>query len=262
MKKNCPQSLAAIFFGCFMISTFFSCTSAKRLTYFQDAQPGQTLQGLPKQPPLYKIRANDNLYVGISTQDPDMNKLIDPSNANLSSAIYEGGASKAVYGNMVLADGTIKLPLIGKVPVEGMTTSEAEEQIKVKARDYLKDVSVKVRVLTYKITIVGEVKVPGVYYNYNTYITIFDAIGLAQGTTDFAKLENVMVVRHNPSGSQTFFLSLTSKSALSSAAYYLQPDDVVVVQPGKNKGTPQALSVAGVIVGSLSAFLLLLNFLK
>jgi polysaccharide biosynthesis/export protein len=260
MKKYPPLNLQILLYAICITIALTSCTSAKNLTYFQDAAPNQTVKGLPKPPPIYKIRARDNLFVSITSQDPDMNKLIDPSGGTQNSS-YEGPASKAVNGNIVLADGTIELPMLGKVHVEGKTASEAEEQIKIAAKDYLKEVAVKVRVLTYKITVIGEVKFPGVYYNYNNFITIFDAIGLAQGTTDFAKLQDVLVLRNTPTGTKTYSLNLNSQTALASDAYYLQPDDVVMLQPGKNKGTAQKLPLAGVIVGSLTAILLLLNYL-
>ena len=193
MKKNTPLFLLILFYFFCALPALTSCTSAKQLTYFQDVAPNQSIKGLPKPPPVYRIRVKDNLFVSMTTQDPDQNKTADPAAGTQNSLVYEGPASKAVNGNIVLADGTIDLPLLGKVPVEGKTAEEAQEQIKTAANQYLKDVVVKVRVLTYRITVVGEVKVPGVYYNYNNYITIFDAIALAQGTTDFAKLQQVLV---------------------------------------------------------------------
>ena len=261
MKKSNRSSIMTFLYTLCFIASLASCTSAKQLTYLQDVKPNQAINGAPKPPPVYKIRVGDNLFVSIATQDPEMSKMVDPSGGSQNSLTYEGGASKALNGNIVYADGTISLPLLGKVAVEGKSIPEAEEQIRLAAKDYLKEVSVKVRVLTYKVTIVGEVKAPGVYYNYNSYITIFDAIGLAQGTTDFAKLQDVLVVRNTPGGSKTYSLDLNSKAALASDAYYLQPGDVVFLQPGRNKGLQQKLPLAGVIVGSVSAILLLLNYL-
>jgi polysaccharide export outer membrane protein len=110
--------------------------------------------------------------------------------------------------------------------------------------------------------VLGEVKLPGIYYNYNNYITVLDAISLAQGTTDYAKLADVLVLRPMSNGTKTFSLDLNKRSAIQSPAWYLQPDDVVILQPGKNKGLQQKLPLVGIVVGSLSALLLLLNYLK
>jgi polysaccharide export outer membrane protein len=261
MKNSNRSSLLVFLYSLCLIAALTSCTSAKQLTYLHDVTPNQTIKGAPKPPPVYKIRVGDNLFVSINAQDPEMNKLVDPSTGAQNTLTFEGGASKALNGNIVQVDGTIQLPLLGKVPVEGKSISEAEDQIRLSAKDYLKEISVRVRVLTYKVTIVGEVKAPGVYYNYNSYITIFDAIGFAQGTTDFAKLQDVLVVRNMPGGARTYSLNLNSKTSLASDAYYLQPGDVVFLQPGKNKGLQQKLPFAGVVVGALTAILLLLNYL-
>jgi polysaccharide export outer membrane protein len=75
-------------------------------------------------------------------------------------------------------------------------------------------------------------------------------------------LDSVLVMRHATNGTSTYSLNLNSKMALASDAYYLQPEDVVILQPGKNIEVQQRLPLATVIVGSLSVILLLLNYLK
>ncbi|HLX67593.1 MAG TPA: polysaccharide biosynthesis/export family protein, partial [Puia sp.] len=213
--------------------------------------------------PVYHIRPKDNLYVGIATPDQDLTRMTDPTTNGVSLAMaYEGTTSKAVNGNLVDADGNITLPMLGKIPVAGLTVTEAEDTIRGISRQYLKDATIKVRLLSYKITVLGEVKLPGIYYNYNNYITVLDAISLAQGTTDYAKLADVLVLRPMSNGTKTFSLDLNKRSAIQSPAWYLQPDDVVILQPGKNKGLQQKLPLVGIVVGSLSALLLLLNYLK
>jgi len=241
---------------------FCACTTAKKLTIMQDLSPDQTVPG-PRPAPVYHIRPKDNLYVGIATPDQDLSKMTDPTTNGVSLAMaYEGITSKAVNGNVVDADGNITLPMLGKIPVAGLSVTEAEDTLRAISKQYLKDATVKVRLLNFKVTILGEVKLPGIYYNYNNYITVLDAIGLAQGTTDYAKLADVLVLRPMTAGTKTFSLNLNSKSAIQSPAWYLQPDDVVILQPGKNKGLQQKLPLVGIVVGSLSALLLLLNYLK
>jgi polysaccharide export outer membrane protein len=260
MKNVHVTSLLA--FACPVLLYCSSCTTAKKLTIMQDLSPNQTVPG-PRPAPVYHIRPKDNLYVGIATPDQDLTRMTDPTTNGVSLAMaYEGTTSKAVNGNIVDADGNITLPMLGKIPVAGLTATEAEDTIRGISRQYLKDATVKVRLLSYKITVLGEVKLPGIYYNYNNYITVLDAISLAQGTTDYAKLADVLVLRPMSNGTKTFSLDLNKRSAIQSPAWYLQPDDVVILQPGKNKGLQQKLPLVGIVVGSLSALLLLLNYLK
>ena len=258
--KNVHGSLLTV--ACLLLIWCSSCTTAKKLTIMQDLSSNQTIPG-PKPIPAYHIRIKDNLYVGVATPDQDLTKMTDPTSSGVSLAMaYEGLTSKAVNGNVVDLDGNINLPMLGKIPVAGLTLAEAEDTIRGAARQYLKDATVKVRLLSYKVTVLGEVKLPGIYYNYNNYITVLDAISLAQGTTDYAKLADVLILRPTTGGTRTYSINLNSKSATQSAAWYLLPDDVVVIQPGKNKGLQQKLPFLGIVVGTLSALALLANYLK
>ena len=263
MKKN--NGLLLLTFLCLLWSLFscYSCTNAKKLTVMDDLSPDESIQGLPKAAPVYHIKSKDNLYVSISTQDQDLTKMTDPTGNGLPlAAAFEGVASRSVNGNLVDAGGNITLPMLGKIAVVGMTITEAEDTIRAISRQYVKDATVKVRLLSYKVTVLGEVRTPGIYYNYNSYITVLDAISLAQGTTDYAKLTDVLILRPTPRGTRTYSINLNSKTSLASGAWYLQPDDVVILQPGKSKGLQQKLPLIGIVVGSLSALLLLLNYLK
>lgn len=253
---------ALLTFACLLFLYCSSCTTAKKLTIMQDLSPNQTVAG-PKPPPVYHIRPKDNLFVGVAVPDQDLSKMTDPTTNGVSLALaYEAQTSKAVNGYIVDAYGNVTIPMFGKINVEGLTITEAEDSIHNVAKTYIKNATIKVRLLSYKVTVLGEVRMPGIYYNYNSYITVLDAISLAQGATDYAKLANVLVLRPTSGGTRTFSLDLNKKSAIQSPAWYLQPDDVVVLQPGKNKGLQQKLPLVGIVVGSLSALLLLLNYLK
>jgi polysaccharide export outer membrane protein len=162
---------------------------------------------------------------------------------------------------MVDPEGMVVLPAIGKIKVAGLTIRESEAKIKAKAEEYLKEVTAKVRLLNYKITVMGEVNSPGVYYNYNYEFTIFDAISSADGTKNAAKLERVLVLRQTPDGSQSYILNLNSKSALNSAAYFLEPNDVVVVQPSKYKNVELRLPLYTAMLSTVTTLFLVLNFI-
>jgi len=261
MKKNNGLLLLAFLCPIWILLNCSSCTTAKKLTIMEDVSPNETIRG-PKPAPIYHIKIKDNLFVSIATPDQDLTRTSDPTASGAAALSYEGPASRAVNGDIVDGDGNINLPMLGKVSVAGKTLPEAEDTIRSIAKEYLKDATIKVRLFNYKLTVLGEVKMPGVYYNYNNYVTVFDAISLAQGTTDYAKLKNVLVLRPTPRGTKTYALDLNSKSMLASDGYYLQPDDVVIVQPGKNKGFQQKLPLITIIVGSLSALLLIGNYLK
>jgi len=269
--KNKFKSLRATVYPLsflFMLTFFSSCRSYKDLTVLRDITTQQTLKGYPEPPPDHLINDYDNLYVSIVSSNKEMNELYNPAFAATAAKssntglIYNEVAGQYIYGYQVDATGEISLPLIGKVNVRGLTLPESEAAIYAKAKEYLKELSVKVRLLNYKITVIGEVTRPGVYYNYNYDFTVLDAISTANGITNFANLENVLVIRPTPKGSETFNLNLSSKESLVSKAYHLQPYDIVYVKPARYKNLQLRAPVYTLFISSVAAIFLILTFLK
>src|SRR5579863_2002474 len=130
------HGLPLLTLACILSLYCTSCTSAKKLTIMRDLSANQTVPG-PKPPPVYHLRSNDNIYVGISTTDQDLTKMTDPtSNGTALGNSYEGMASKAVNGNIVDLDGNLTLPMLGKIRVAGLTITEAEDTIRGITKQY------------------------------------------------------------------------------------------------------------------------------
>jgi polysaccharide biosynthesis/export protein len=263
MKKNCPALLINFFpiFALFIL--FTSCRSSKDLSYMYEARTKKQIAGAPVPSSPYKIQPNDNLYVSIISPNTDMNEIYNPAtvgNLRTINNIWQNLPGQYVQGYSVSLDGIVNLPSVGKIPVVGLTIPEAEAKIQAKAQEYLKDVTAKVRLLNYKVTVMGEVTSPGVYYNYNFEFTVLDAISSASGTTNASDLEKVLVLRRTPTGTETFLLNLRSDQALSSPAYLLQPNDVVLVQPSKYKNVQLRLPVYSAALSTIAAIFLALNF--
>jgi polysaccharide biosynthesis/export protein len=233
------------------IILFSSCRSNKDLTFLRDSNSAEKNSG-PKLSQEYRIQPNDNLYVSVISPNPDMNELYNPAtvgNQRTINNVWQNEPGQLVQGYVV-----------EKIKVSGLSMKEAEAKIETKAKEYLKEVTAKVRLLNYKITIMGEVNQPGVYYNYNYEYTIFDALSQAQGVKNSAKLERILVLRQTPEGSQSFILNLNSKSALSSPAYFLEPNDVVVIQPSKYKNVELRLPLYTAMLSTVTTLFLVLNF--
>lgn len=150
--------------------------------------------------------------------------------------------------------------MLGKIKVSGVTLSQVESVVQKKADEYLKDAVVKVKILNFKITVSGEVKSPGVYYNYNNSLTVIEAIAMANGNTDFASLKKVMVVRPFPTGDKTYLLDLSSKNVYLSEAFYLQPNDYIIVQPDKYKNLQLNSQAYSLLLSSFSMLIAVLGF--
>lgn len=244
-----------------------SCRSHKDLTILRDVQGETNLIPRSVLDYRYKINVNDNLYVSIVSTNPELNAIYNPatvgtagggSNAN----VWGTQSSQYVYGYLVDLDGSITLPTIGKIHVLGLTIPDCELEIQAKATQYLKDVTAKVRLLNYKVTVMGEVLNPGVYFNYNQEFTVFDAIGLANGTKNTAALDNIMVIREFGNKSQTFKLDLNSANALTSEAFNILPNDVVIVQPAPFKNFELRLPIYTLVLSSITTFILVLSYVQ
>jgi polysaccharide export outer membrane protein len=126
----------------------------------------------------------------------------------------------------------------------------------------LKDASVQVKILSFKVTVLGELRNPGVFYNYNSNMTILEAIGMAGGVTDNAQISQLLIVRHTPTGSKSFRLDLSTKKSLYSEAYYLQPNDVIYVNADRLKSIRLNSATYAFVVGSITSLLIMLLYFK
>lgn len=236
------------------------------MVYLNNTQNQEMLEGMPGTVSEYTIKTNDNLYVDIQSMSPEVNALFNPSQGTgMQSGTQQNyGQLSGQYLNGFQVDlsGDISLPIIGKVAVAGQSLKQARETIQAKADEYIKDATVKVKLLSFKVTVLGEVKVPGVYYNYNNQMTVLDGISMASGVTDYGRIQKVLVLRPTDSGSKTFRLDLSNKKFLASEAFFLQPNDVVYVEPDKYKNVKLNSPTFSLFLSAISTLILALNVLK
>ena len=245
---------------------FISCRSTRNMKYMQDFYDNDIKQGLPAKAPDYLIKTNDNLYVSIQSMNAEVNQLFSPT----KSSNYSGGtqsdfgdvSSQYLNGYQVNKKGNILLPVVGEVHVADLTEQAANDTLQKRVDEYFKDAAVKVKILTYKITVLGEVRNPGVYYNYNKSITILEALGLANGTTEFASIRKVLVLRNTAMGNKSYRVDLTQKKMMASEAFYLLPNDVLYVEPDKYKNQGLNTTVFSLTLAAISTTILILSYLN
>ncbi|HEY3390561.1 MAG TPA: polysaccharide biosynthesis/export family protein [Prolixibacteraceae bacterium] len=248
-----------------LITLSYSCKTRKDLLYLQDIKD-QEVQNLPAPSPEYRIKPDDNLYVNVQTLNPAVNQLFNPTQSASGSGgvqqAFGNPASQFISGYAVDPTGAITLPVIGVVTVGGKTAIEAQAFIQEKAGIYLKDASVQVKVLSFKVTVLGELRNPGVYYNYSSSMTVLEAIGMAGGVTDNAQLSQLLVVRRTPTGSKSYRLDLSAKKLLASEAYYLQPNDVIYVNADKLKNIRLTTPTYTFVLSAITTLMVLLQYFR
>lgn len=213
--------------------------------------------------PIYTLRPGDVLYIQILTQDPNISNLFNNKgiSAAISSNMFVNDATQYLYGYSVSDSGNVQLPVLGNIKVLGLSINQATESIQKATSKYLTDGVAVVKLLSYKITVLGEVKRPGVFTNFKDNLNIFEGLGLAGDLTDYAERTNVLLVRQTPDGIKTIRVNLQDKNILFSEAYYLVPNDMLVAEPRKGKLFSMNQPNISLYLSIVSTTLLLINFL-
>lgn len=227
----------------FIASSMSSCETYEKVPYFKDFSDTSlpiTLQTTSFKSP--EIQPDDILSITIQTIDNDVTALLNTGNgaSGITSSMpvlgsSTGGGAQAANGYLVDKEGKVELPFVGKVKVSGLTTEAAKEEIRKQVNNYFNEPVINVRFANYKITVLGEVVHPSSYLVPNEKINIFDALGMAGDMTVFGRRENVLLVRDSLSYKKLIRLNLNSKDIVTSPYFFLQPNDILYVEPNKGK---------------------------
>ena len=220
-----------------------SCGSTKNIPYLVDAEQLPEKQ-LKVTAMIYeaKIMPKDILTVTVNTTVPEaavpFNLPLAPANTgsiNTTQLTYGAGLQNYIVDNA----GNIEFPVLGTLHVAGLTRVQVQNLIKSKIYpQFLKEEPViNVRFQNYKISVLGEVARPGSFTATNEQCTLFDALAMAGDLTIYGKRENVMLIREYADGSKAVYrINLQDKDlVLNPQIYYLQQNDVLIIEPNKTK---------------------------
>ncbi len=230
-----------------LIFIISSCATKEDVVYFQNAKDFETIVDTDSFTTKFKV--NDILSIYVSTYDLD---AVKPFNLFKSN----GGTNSEPIDYLVDNDGNIDYPVLGKIKLLGLTVEEAKELFKEKLSDYLKNPIVNIRILNYRISVLGEVRSPGRYNISGERITLLEALSLAGDLTIKGKRKNVLVIR-DFNGNKTYTrVDITNKELFNSPVYYLTQNDVVYVEPNNSaiSGASGDTRIATII--SISSFFL------
>ncbi len=238
---------------------FTACTPQRQMVYMQDKQ--ELGDELPVRPETYRLKAGDILHVRVMSADLEAMQIFNMDETGRFSArgADVGDPHMFLYGYTINEAGKIHLPVIGPVAVKGLSLDEAHDHIQELANEYLVDATVSVKIVNFSVTVLGEVNSPGNFYVYDHEFTIMDALALAGDLTDFGN-RNILIVRQTDNGLRFSTLDITDRAAVSSELFYLQPNDLVYVEPSITKRFGFAQFPFGVVFSLISTTLLLINF--
>jgi polysaccharide export outer membrane protein len=243
-----------------------ACTSQKKLAYLNNLPELGGEETFTMTIPDYKIQPRDILYITVKAMMPDgtINDFLTSPRSYGSSYVTQGESGGYIYGFDVNQEGNIVLPAVGPIKVVGLTLEETRKLLQTSADKVFKNSTVECKLLSFKFTVIGEVRAPGTYINYNNYLTVLEAIGRAGGLGDYGNRNRVLVVRPYEKGTKTFRLNLQDKKILSSEAYFLLPNDVVIVEPLNQKifnmNLPTFSFILTTVFSTITTTLLLNNY--
>jgi polysaccharide biosynthesis/export protein len=243
-----------------------SCTSQKKLAYLNNLPELGGEETFTMEIPDYKIQPRDILYITVKamTTDGAIKDFLISTGSYGGSYIGQTESAGYLFGYDVNPEGNVVLPVVGPIKVSGLTLEETRKLLQNSADKVFKNSTVECKLLSFKFTVIGEVRAPGTYTNFNNYLTVLEAIGRAGGMGDYGNRNSVLVVRPYDKGTKTFKLNLQDKKILSSQAYFLLPNDVVIVEPLNQKifnmNLPTFSFILTTVLSTISTTLLLINY--
>ena len=247
-------SLILILFCC-------SCNSYKTVPYFQDLNMNAaTKEEINNFSPL-TVQSGDILAINVSSLNPEASAIVNYNLNRVSGINSDTSPQNAVIGYLVDLRGNVNLPLIGEMHVAGLTTTDLVDQMQVKFQTYLSKPIVNVRILNFKISVLGDVARPDVYTVSNERITLMQALSLAGDLNITGIRNNILIIREVEGKREYIPINLNSKKLFNSPYYYLKNNDVVYVVPNRAKVAQASTGFTKVslVIGALSVIAIVLS---
>lgn len=216
-----------------------SCNAQQNVLYLQNIESGT--ENAIAQNSLIRIKPLDQITIVVNSKNPELAiPFNSSSNYNAltgSLATASTGTENSIQVRTVSNDGYVSMPIIGDVMCAGKTREELATDIENLIREggYIQDPSVNVRFSSLTLSVVGEVNRPGRYDIKKDKLTIFEALALAGDMTIYGSREDVLVIRERDGKNVVTSLDLRSPEVFNSPCYYLEQNDVVIVNPNKYK---------------------------
>jgi polysaccharide biosynthesis/export protein len=245
-RKDITSKLNIYFISFWIL--FASCSSSNELDtnpiYFKEGPDSVTSNQFDK-----LIHPFDMLSIQVYSKTPNQEQAAifnifsqpnavnrEPTSAGtFGVTTISGAAAPTTQGYRVNEAGDIEMPVIGTVNTTGLTIYQLQDYLSQKVSNYVKSPAVIVHYLQFDVNVLGEVRNPGIKKFSTDRVTLIDAIGASGDLTDFGKRSDITVIRRE-GGKQVFYkVDLRNRNIFKSPVFYLQPNDIVYVDPNKYK---------------------------
>lgn len=254
-------------------SLFTACVSSKKLTekslYFRNISDSMLQQRSIEYEPI--LQKGDILSIGVITPNERSFRMFNQSNsygASGSVSDASAGVGGSSQGYLVNEKGLITFPYLGQVKAEGLTRTALSDTISNRLHQYIDSPIVSIRLLNYRITVLGEVTRPGTFSIPSERVSILDAIGLAGDLTIYGRRNNIRIIRNINGIRQTSILDLNAGNIFDSPFFYLRQNDIVYIEmnerkiPNSDQASLRNVSIALGIISALGVVISTINVLK
>lgn len=223
----------SILYVLFIYIAFTSCVPQSKIIYLQNIPAETQLSGIDYEPIL---KQDDLLHIHVKTMSVESSNIF---NLNAGST---GNVSGIKQGYLIDKNGFIDFPILGKLKASGYKKSKFEDDLRNELKKHLKDFSLEVRLVNFKINMIGEVNQPGEYIIETDRITILQAISKAGDLTVFADRKKIHLYREENNILKSYTIDITKSDFISSEIFYLRQNDVINVDARRSKADNVAIS--------------------
>jgi len=233
---------------------FNACVTRKEVVYFNDLGASQEFEKTKTTPIV--IQPGDLLSIQVYSSDVEAALPFNlPSQTNTTGGqmpSYTNGIAHK-QGYPVDNAGKIYMPIVGEVDLKGKPLDSVNTIIENKLIPFLKVPVVQVRILNFRVTVLGDVRSPGTFNIPNEKLSLPEALGIAGDMNISGVRKNVLIIREEEGERKAYRVDLTSKQAFQSPAFYLKQNDIVYVEPNRAQRNSASInSRAGIVISAIS----------
>lgn len=252
MKHILNMLLVAFAMSCLLTG----CYPYREVGLLQDRKGLPTYDSVPYHP--YRLQVNDEILYRIITLDETLGKnLVD----NLGST--NNYSEQNAFSYRIYPDGTVDLPFLKPIKLEGLTELEAQDTIKKYMREIIPDAEVKLALANKQFTVLGDIS-SGVRYIYKERMTIYQALAMTGDLMKSADRKHVRIIRPHGNGKPEILeFDLRPNTLINSQYYYIYPNDLIYVsrEPSSFFKQETYTSFLALITSSVSLMVSVLNYI-